>query len=150
MTAMPIVVVQPALERRGAMDRAGERRAVGPLPEHCANEPFGLAVGPGRVRTSAPVGEAQRLGGGAEYARPVAGTVIGEDTFDPHATPANQHGATQECRDGRPFLVAQHLGIDHARAVVDTDVRELPANAARLAMASLVIRWRRARCGRVS
>src|SRR5215831_11231310 len=135
MTAMPIVVVQPARERRGSMGRTGERRAVGPLPQHGANEPFGLAVGPGRVRTGASVVKAQRLGGGAEYTRPVPGTVIGEDALDADAAPVKPaHGSTQECRDGQPLLVAEHLGIGHARAVVDADVRELPTDAPRLAM----------------
>ena len=136
MTAVPIVVVQPALEGRGAMSRAEKGRTVGPLPQHSANEPLRFAVGPGRVGPSAAVDEAVRLGGGAEHMRSVAGAVIGQDALHTDSAPPKPvHGPAQEGGHGRPLLVVEHLGIGHARAVVDTDVHELPANAARLPVA---------------
>lgn len=51
------------------------------------------------------------------------------------APPKPAHRAAQEGRDRGAFLVAKHLRIGHPRAVVDTDMDEFPADAARLATA---------------
>src|SRR5215471_16734957 len=135
MPTMPIVVVQPARKGSRAMGRAGERRAVGPLAEHGANKPLGLAVRPRRGGPGAAVHEALGLHGGAEDARAIAGSVVGEHAVHADPAPAEPaHRAAQEGGDSGAALIAEDLDIGHARAIVDTDVHELPADAAGLAV----------------
>ena len=68
MTTMPIVVVQPPLERGGAVGGAGEGGPVRPFAQHGANEALGLAIGPRRVRPRTPVNQALRAAGGLDRA----------------------------------------------------------------------------------
>ena len=64
VTAVPIVVVQPALKRGGPMSRTWEGQPVGPLAKHGANEALGLAVRARRVGPRPAVHQTPRATGG--------------------------------------------------------------------------------------
>src|SRR5258705_5253779 len=136
MTTMPIVVVQPALEGPGQVRRAGAGWAVGPLVKLRAIDPLGLAVGARGVRAGASMEEVLGPGRGGEDARAVAAAVVGQHTLDAHAAPPKpRHRAAHKGGDAHPLLIREDFGVGHARAVIDTDMHELPADAARLAVA---------------
>jgi len=134
VSPVPIVVVEPAFERGGPLSRAVKRWAVRPLTEHGADEALGCAIRAGRVGPGAPMDEAVRAARCGKGTRPVAGAVVTEDAVHADAAaPEPRHGAAHEAADRGARLIGQDFGVRHARAVVDADMDEFPADAARLA-----------------
>jgi hypothetical protein len=67
--------------------------------------------------------------GGVEQLRPVAGAVVGENTFDGDAMGGIEViGARPEAGRGLLLLVAEHLGVDQSGGVVDGGVQEQMAD----------------------
>jgi hypothetical protein len=95
------------------------------------NEALGLAVGAGRVGTGKALAERQGPAGRGYDARAIPRAVVAKDAFGHDAPPSEPGGrAAQKARDGDALLVAQHLRVGQARAVIDADMDELPADAA--------------------
>src|SRR5438132_8534584 len=78
MTTVPIVIVQPGRQGGLALERAGIRAAVGPLPQQCLDKALGFAIGLGTVRAGPALGHAQGLAGGRNDARAVGGAVVAQ------------------------------------------------------------------------
>src|SRR5262245_16772179 len=134
MAAVPIVVVQPAIQGGGALRRAMERRPVGPLAQQRTDETLGFAVRARGIGPCAAMRQAPRPAGGGEDARAIAGAIVGQHAVHPHAAPAKPgHGPAQKGGHARPVVVGQDFRVRHPRAIIDAHVDELPADAPRLA-----------------
>src|SRR3954447_5661483 len=132
MGSVSVVGMEPWLHGGGALGGAVERLQVGPFAQAGLDEAFGFAVGPGRVRPSAPVLDA---GGRARFPKGSAGigrAVVGHDPLDGDAE-AGEPGKRplEEGHGALLALVGQDLGVGEPGGVVDADVEELPADAAR-------------------
>src|SRR4030095_5463589 len=84
------------------------------------------------VRPREPLGEVPGAAHRRQEARAVRTAVVRQDALyaDPAADQPGQRPA-QEARDGHAAFVRQDLDVGHARTIVDTDMHELPADAAR-------------------
>ena len=134
MGSLVVVVAQPARQVGSAGIGAAIGQGVGPLAQQSLDEPFGLAIGLGRVRPGPDVAQAQQAACLAEQAGDVARTVVGHHAFDPDAEASEPaQGAHQEAGHGLALLVGQDLDIGEPRGVVDRHVHELPADPAVLA-----------------
>jgi hypothetical protein len=134
MSTMPVVVMQPAVERARTLERIREGHSVRPLAQHRANEAFGLAVRARRVWPGAPMLEPRGTTGGGEGTGPIARAVVRQHATHSHtAAPIPGDRAGQEGSDGRAAFIDEHFGVGNARTIVNTDVDVLPAVAARLA-----------------
>jgi hypothetical protein len=127
---MPIVVVQPASQRGGAVRRGGVGDHVRPLAQQGLDEALGLAIGTRGVGSRKAVVEGQRLAGGGDQARAIGRAVVAEHALGHDAAPGEpRDGATQKAGDCDALLIAQDFGVGQAGAVIDADVHELPADA---------------------
>ena len=83
--AMPVVVVNPALEHGVALRGMIGGDAVGPLAKGRLDEAFGLAVALGPVRSGETVPDAQASAGPCEVSGAESRTIVGENA--PHVNP---------------------------------------------------------------
>ncbi len=130
---MPIVTVQPSGQFGSAFIGGVVGARISPLTQRSLNEALGLSIGLGRVGPGPYVFEAELLACLGEGLGTVAGAVVGHDTLDRDTQACivgdrrleKGHGA------GLP-LVLHHPAESDPGGVVDTDVDELPADAAAL------------------
>lgn len=135
MRTVPIVPMQPYGQFGGSVVRGRIGDGVGPFPESSLDEALGLAVGLGRIGLGPDMLEAEVSAGLGEGFRPVAGAVVGHDAGDGDAEACIIGDRRLEEGDGAfLLLVGQDLAEGDARGVVNADMDELPAGAARLAL----------------
>src|SRR6478752_1643276 len=132
---MPIVSMEPDGELLGSTSRSRVGLGIGPFAKRGLDEAFCLAVGLGRVRPGPDVLEAEILAGVAEFLGAIAGTVVGHDAKDANAeTLIVGDSCFEEGDRTLLLLVGENLGEGEPGGVVDANVDELPAGAARLAL----------------
>ena len=120
MSAVVIVVVQPAGEFGQAVGLAGVGPCVGPLGDQGPVEPLDLAVGLGRVGPGVLVRDAGVLECLVEGFGPVAGAVVGQDPLDGDALAGEPGlGPGPEPGGGVLALIAEDLDVGQAGVVVD-------------------------------
>src|SRR5882757_3178288 len=136
MGPMPIVSVQPDRKLLGTAIGCWIGLSVGPLPERGLDEALSLAVGFGRIGLGADVFDAEVPASVTEGEGLVATTIVGHDAGDGDAEAfVVSHGRPEEGNGTIGLLVGLDLGESDARVIVDTDVDELPADAATVALA---------------
>ena len=119
MTAVVIVVVQPARERGRACLLGAVDANVSPFLEQRAVEALDLAVGLGPVGARAAVADAGGEAGAGEVGAAVGGVVVGEHRLRRHATVGEpRQGAPPERHHGDRPLVGQYLAVGEAGVVV--------------------------------
>ena len=107
---------------------------VGPLAQGGLDKAFGLAVGARSVGAGEAVLDAELGTGGAEVARAIAGTVVGEQAANGDAVLGVEgDGGVQKGDGSFGLLVGQHAGEGKAGVIVDGDVQSLPAGELRAA-----------------
>ncbi len=122
---MLVVVVEPVGEGVSAFLLAGVAAGEGPPVTHRAVEPLHFSVGLRPVRAGELRTDRQRLAGVAPQVRPVCPTVVGQHSFDGHATfgePLDR--PVQDGDGGDGGLVVVDLGVRDAGVVVDDGVYE--------------------------
>lgn len=136
--AVLVVLVQPVGEGVSAFLLAGVAAGVGPPVTHRAVEPLHFSVGLRPVRAGELRTDRQRLAGVAPQVRPVCPTVVGQHSFDGHATfgePLDR--PVQDGDGGYGRLVVVDLGVRDAGVVVNDGVHE---RVPKLGVAVLVAR----------
>ena len=132
---MPIVSVQPDRQLRGAPVGCWISDGIGPFPEGGLDEALGLAVGFGRVGLGAEVFDAELPAGVAEGEGFITTAIVGHDAGDGDAEALVIIYRRLEEGDGAVrLLVGFDFGESDPGMVVDTDVDELPADAAAIAL----------------
>ena len=131
--------------RGGPFGRAREGLQVGPFAQGGLDEPLRLAVGSGRVGPGALVLQAGGAAGGAEGVAAIGRAVVGHHPLDGDAEAGEpSDGPVEESHGTFLALVGQDLAVGEPGGVVDRDVQEVPADAARPAAAVAGDRlWRR-------
>jgi hypothetical protein len=100
------------------------------------DEAFSLAVGFGRIGLGANVFDDEVAASVTEGEGLVATAIVGHDAGDGDAKAfVVSHGCFEERNGTIGLLVGLDLGECDARVIVDTDVDELPADAATVALA---------------
>src|SRR5690606_13249028 len=128
--AVPVVVVQPAMEGIGTLPGVVIGAGIGPFAQAGLHQAFGLAVGAGCIGTRAQVTHAEPTDQALEAARRVAGAVVGQRPLEAHAQAAVvAHRADQGLAGTGPALVRLDGGEGHARVIVDGQVDVFPADA---------------------
>src|SRR5712691_2935723 len=136
MVAMPVVMVQPAVQGGTARGRAGVGAAIGPLAQQRLDEALRLAVGARRVGPGAEMAELGALAGRGEDVGEVAGAVVGHKAADPDAVAAKPgQGAPEKPHARDALLIGQDLDVGQPGGIIDGHVHELPADAAHPAAA---------------
>ena len=129
-----VVAVQPGAHGLGALGRAREGLQVGSFAQGGLDKPFGLAVGPGRIRPGALVLQAGCATGIAEGVADIGRAVVGHHPLDPDAEAGEPgQGPPEEGHRTLLALVGQDLRVGEPGGVVDADMEEVPATAAFLA-----------------
>ena len=136
---MPVILMQPDRELVGATVGCGVGLGVSPFPERGLDEALGLAVGFRRVGLGADVLDAQLLASIAKGESLVAAAVVGHDAGDGDAEAVIiSHSRLEKGNGAIGLLIELDLGEGDAGMIVDTDVDELPADAAAVALASAI------------
>src|SRR5882757_1871613 len=139
MGPMPIVLVQPDRKLLGTAIGCWIGLSVGPLSECGLDEALGLAVGFGRVGLGTDVFDAEiptRIAEGEGF---IATAIVGHDAGDGDAEAFVISYRRLEEGDGAiRFLVGFDFGESDPGVVVDTDVHELPADAAAITLSGPV------------
>jgi hypothetical protein len=131
MRSPEIVVVEVSREAIGSLDGGCVGSFVGPFAQEGLDEAFGFSVGLRAVGASSKVSELKLLTGGCEPVGAVAGAVVGHDGLDADAAtlePGDR--AFEKAGGGRGSFIGEYLGVGEARSVIDSDMNELPADAA--------------------
>lgn len=133
---MPIVHMGPFWQVGLALLGRPTGAGIGPFSEGGLDEPFGLAVGFGRVGLGADVLDAQVPASVTEGVGFVTTAVVGHDAGDGDAEAfIVSHGGLEEGNGTLGLLVGLDLGERDAGVIVDADVDKLPADAATVALA---------------
>ena len=112
---------------------------IGPFAKCGLDEALGLAVCLGRVWSGADVFEAESLAGGSEGKGSVAGAIVGHDALDAQTEAGIEgDGGTQESDGTALGFIWKDVSEADAGSVVDTDVDELPSDAARITLADAI------------
>src|SRR5713101_6613043 len=129
---MPVVSMQPERQLCGSAAGVGIGLGVSPFAQRGLDEALGLAVCFGGVGLGADVFELEARACPAEDPGSVTGAVVGHDTLDldAQAGVVGDGGFEKGC-SASLALVGLDLGEGDARGIVDADMDELPAAAAR-------------------
>ena len=95
MGSLAVVVVGPGRQRAVSLVGIAPVSSVGPFAESGLDKAFGLAVGLGRVRTSAAVFEAHVLASAAELVRAITAAVVGEQGAHADAVASEESRASR-------------------------------------------------------
>src|SRR5260221_5430343 len=131
MRSMPIVVMVPSLEHRGALRRVVVGDTVGPLSKCGLDKALGLAVGLGPVRSREGVAHAQAFAGLGEAFVAKHTPVVGQHLRDGHAEALviPQRLAEERYGVGAALALSDLCKCD-PRMIVDRDKQILPAGHA--------------------
>ena len=82
---MPIVVVNPMVQRLSSLQRTLVDEAVSPFTQGRLDEAFGLAAGLRSVRSGEPMSDVQFGAGAGEVPGAEWRAIVGQQTLDGHA-----------------------------------------------------------------
>src|SRR5882672_12019791 len=129
--AVPVVVVNPALEHRGALRGMVVGNSVGPFAQGRLNESLGFAVGLRAIGPREGVFDAQAPAGVSKAPGSEGCAVVREHSSHRHSERGKVGGvSTQEGRGVVAAFSTMHLGKADTRMIIDANEQELPTRPA--------------------
>ncbi len=130
MAAMPVVVMQPGVQRRAPVVGVPVHAGIGLLEQRGLDKALDFAIRARRVAPRPKMPHPKPSAGGGEAVGLIAGPVVSHDSGHTHTQPPQAaHRPTQEADGGSLALVGQDLADGQTREIVDRHVRKLPSGA---------------------
>lgn len=127
-----VVEAKVMFQGRSAIRACSVGLGVGPFGEECADEAFGFAIRPRRVRPRAPVPNAVRRERGGALMRAIGAAIVRHHARDLDAALREvPNGAAQEADGTLLGFIREDFRVGEPGAIVNGHMEHLPSQAAR-------------------